>query len=245
MLKKSLFIITFVLLTTQVYSQVEQVGWISKFGAAGGFTPMWTIPDLKAINEVLPSFGVDNLPEGGMLVLGGGGYVYVMFIDNLRIGGMGFSGSVSRSSTLDNFNKEVIYSVGGGAVTIEYTLPFIKKVAVSVGTMIGGGSVEIEVYRNQGNFNWTNLWDEASDNTNQTNNISRRLKNNFFSISPTVNVDIPINRFIAFRLGGGYIFSIGNDWKIENDQPLNNVPSSLNGDSFFIQTGIFLGFFAF
>ena len=60
-----------------------------------------------------------------------------------------------------------------------------------------------------------------------------------------INFDIPVYRFVSIRVGGGYQLSLGESWKIENDQELKDVPSDFNGNSFFIQTGIFLGFFAF
>ena len=166
-----------------------------------------------------------------------------MFIENLRIGGMGFSGSMSRDAVVNNVNYEAKYSIGGGAVTIEYTLPFIKKIAVSVGTLIGGGVLEIDLYQNSGSFNWNNLWQEFS--SGQTNNISHKIQNKFFTLAPTINADIPVTRFIALRIGGGYLFSIGDNWEIDNAKTIGGVPSGLNGNSFFIQTGVFLGFFAF
>ncbi len=231
--------------TSYSYAQYEQVGWVSKFGIAGGLTPTWIVPNLDDINSKLPAFGVDKLPTSGTFALGGAGYAYVLFIDNLRIGGLGFGGSVSEESIKDGFNKETSYSYGIGALTLEYTLPFVKGFAVSVGTLIGAGSVEIELHQTKGILDWNNIWNEVSDSSRSTQNISRSLKNGFFTVAPTINIDIPLNRFIAFRVGGGYIFSIGNEWKVANEQSLTNVPSSLNGDSFFIQTGVFLGFFAF
>jgi hypothetical protein len=47
------------------------------------------------------------------------------------------------------------------------------------------------------------------------------------------------------RIGAGYQLSFGSDWTADNDQNLSNVPSDLNGNSFFIQSGLFIGFFSF
>jgi hypothetical protein len=54
-----------------------------------------------------------------------------------------------------------------------------------------------------------------------------------------------LNRFIAFRIGAGYQTDLTGDWKIDNDQALYNTPNKLNSNAFYIQTGIFFGFFAF
>ena len=65
--------------------------------------------------------------------------------------------------TIGNINKEVKYSIGIGGFTAEYTLPFINKIAVSPGVVIGGGSIEIDAYRNSGNFEWDEVWTELSN----------------------------------------------------------------------------------
>jgi hypothetical protein len=71
------------------------------------------------------------------------------------------------------------------------------------------------------------------------------MENNYLTISPIINVDVPLNRFFAIRIGSGYQFAINEKWTIENEKTLTNVPSSVNGNAFFIQTGIYLGFFAY
>lgn len=206
---------------------------------------MWVFSDVDAINQMLPDFGVDQLSTGGMLTLGGAGYAYIMLIDNIRLGGMGYSGSMNSSGVVDGFRKEVDYSLGGGALSIEYTIPSIKRVGISVGLLLGGGSLELNLYKNKGEFNWQDAWSEISDAESSSENFSRSMKNSYYLISPTLNIDFPLDRFIAVRLGVGYQFTFGSEWKIENEQDFSGVPSDLNGDAFFIQTGIFLGFFAF
>lgn len=217
---------------------------MSKFGLAGGVTTSWMFPNYDEINKQLPTFGINEEFSGGILTLGGSGYVYLMLIDDLRIGGMGFGGTRSASSTNNGVNKEVRYTLSGGAFTIEYTLPFVKRVAISVGTSIGGGKLTIEQFQNDENFSWQNTWDEFN-NLSGTQNISRKMENNYFTITPTINIDVPLNRFFAIRVGSGYQFAINENWTIENEKTLTNVPSSINGNAFFIQTGIYLGFFAY
>lgn len=203
---------------------------------------MWVMPDFDDLNVQLKGLGLDEFSNSGMVTWGGGGYVYVMFIDNLRIGGMGFGGSTSSDAIIGDFKHEAEYSLGGGAFTIEYSLPFVKGFAVSPGLMIGGGSVTVDLYKNKGNYGWDGIWQEQDGGSE---NITRRMKSGYFTISPTLNVDIPINRFMAFRAGAGYLITIGDEWEVDNGVELSGVPSSLNSDVFFIQTGIFIGFFTF
>lgn len=222
----------------------SQAGWMSKFGLAAGVNASWIFPNYDEINRQLPSFGINEKLNGGILTWGGGGYVYLMIVDDFRIGGLGFGGTQSLSTSVNGFNREMKYSIGGGSFSIEYTLPFVKKIGVSVGGMIGGGSLTVELYQNKDNFTWQGAWDEFNS-ANGTKNISRKIENNYFTLTPTVNVDIPLTRFFAIRVGSGYQFTMGENWTIENNKTLSDVPSGLNGNAFFIQTGIYLGFFAY
>lgn len=242
-MKEKLFIII-LFLSCNIISQ-EKKYFDAPFGGGGGYTPGWIFVNLDELNSQLLNFGSGQLSKSGFYTSGGAGFVYIGFIPNLRIGGMGFGGSASESALVDGFEREAIYKINGGGFTIEYTLPFIKNMAVSIGTVIGGGSIQIELYRNAGNFDWQNLWAEVSTTTSSSPNISRKLSNDFFLLSPLINIDIPFYRFISFRLGGGYQLAVGKRWKVENDRQLSNVPSKLNGNSFFIQSGLFFGFFSY
>jgi len=226
-------------------AQEEEVGLLSKFGFGGGFNAVWLLPNLDDLNKMIPGAGVESFSNSGFVGFGGSGYVYLMVIDNLRIGGIGFSGTTSRTGVKDGFNKEVDYSIGLGGVTLEYTLPFLETIGVSVGGIIGVGSSSISMYQNKGDMNWADIWKEVTDPAQKTQNISRKITNTFFTFAPTVNVDVPISRFASFRIGGGYIFSFGENWKGDNSITVNGVPASLKGSTFFIQTGIFIGFISY
>ena len=241
-MKEKLFIII-IILSCNLFSQDKKY-FDAPFGGGGGYTPGWIFVNLDELNKQLIGFGSGQLSTSGFYTSGGAGFIYVGFVPSLRIGGMGFGGSTSESAFLDGFEREAVYSISGGGLTLEYTLPFIKNIAVSVGAVIGGGSIQIDIYRNAGNFDWQSMWSEISS-TDSSQNLSRRLNNNFFLLSPTINIDIPVYRFISLRLGGGYQFALGENWTVENDKELSNVPAKLNGNSFFIQSGIFIGFFSY
>lgn len=244
-MKKYIILFLLFFVSISFAQRADDVRLSKRFGAAGGFTPMWIMPNLDELNVQVRDFGLDELSTGGFFGTGGAGFAYVMFVENLRVGGMGFGGSTSQSETVNGINKEVKYSIGIGGFTAEYTLPFINKIAVSPGLVIGGGSIEIDAYRNSENFVWNEVWNELENENEAVDDISREMNNSFFTITPTLNVDIPITRFIAFRVGGGYVLTLGDSWEVENGQELLNVPSQLSGNSFYIQTGIFFGFFAF
>lgn len=243
MYKKLLFGV-FLLSNIMIYGQSGQF-FDAPFGGGIGYVPAWYIPNVDPINVQLNEIGMTELSESGFYSSGIAGYLYVGFVKNLRIGGMGYGGSVSSSQTIDDVNSEVVYSLGGGGVTLEYTLPFIKDLGISVGAIIGAGNLELDLYRNSGNFTWEETWGEFSNPDSATGSFNRKLKNSYWMFTPTINLDYPIYRFVSLRLGVGYQITFADDWTADNDQPVANVPSDLNSNSFFIQSGIFIGFFSF
>jgi len=237
---KKLLLSVFLLSNIMIFGQSGQF-FDAPFGGGIGYVPAWYIPNIDPINVQLNEIGMSELSSSGFYSSGIAGYLYVGFVKNLRIGGMGYGGSLSTSDE----NREVIYSLGGGGVTLEYTLPFIKDLGISVGAAIGAGNLELDLYRNSGNFIWEGTWGEFSNPDSSTGSFNRKLKNSYWMFTPTINLDYPIYRFVSLRLGVGYQITFADDWTADNDQPVANVPSDLNSNSFFIQSGIFIGFFSF
>jgi hypothetical protein len=226
-------------------------------GGGIGYTPGWIIPRFDGINTDLKSFGVPGLPKSGFFTSGGAGFIYLGMLKNFRVGGFGFGGSRSTSANqnmsiiyLENSmgngpeQLQAIYSLSGGGLSFEYTLPFVKDIAVSVGALIGRGSLSINLYRNYGNYDWNSLWINAQI-FQYPGVSSTSLKNTYWLFSPTLNVEIPAYHMLCFRIGAGYHFTFGSKWTYDNDKDIINAPSDINGNSFFIQTGIFLGLFSF
>lgn len=235
--------IIFILFLTTISFAQETKYFDSPFALGGGYTPSWYIPDMDVLNAELKNFGAGDLSTSGFYASGGAGFIYLPFIaSQVRFGGMGFGGSTSESNTVSGVSREVVYNLNGGGLTIEYTLPFVRNFGISIGAIIGAGNIEIEINKNSGSFNW----DVAVGELNTSSpDVSRRFSSSYWIISPTINIDIPVNRFVAFRLGAGYQFTFGGDWEAENGKPLSGVPSAIDGKSFFIQSGIFVGFFSF
>jgi len=227
-----------------IYGQSGQF-FDAPFGGGIGYVPAWYIPNVDPVNTQLKLVGMPQLSTSGFYSSGVAGFLYIGFVKNFRVGGMGFGGSLSSSQTIDNVNREVVYSLSGGGVTLEYTLPFIKNVGVSVGAIIGAGSLDLELYRNSGDFSWEGMWEEVSDPNISSDSYYGKLRNHYWMFTPTVNLDYPVYRFVVLRLGVGYQFSFADDWTADNDKPVSGIPSNLNSNSFFIQSGIFIGFFSF
>jgi hypothetical protein len=236
-MKYFITLIIAIALNIQSYTQTAKY-FDAPFGGGGGFVGGWSMPNIDPINLKLKEIGIPELSTSGVFTTGGAGFIYIGVVKNLRVGGMGYGGTISSSSTTNGINNEAIYSLGGGGLTVEYTLPFIKDIGVSLGAILGAGSMSLELYRNDGNFSWEEILDEPS-------NISRKIENNFWTFTPTLNAEFPVYRFIALRLGIGYQLTFAGDWEAENGQSISGIPSDLSADGFFIQAGIFAGFFSF
>lgn len=248
MKNKARFLSVFFCLSVLVFnspaSAQDEMNWDAKFALGLGFTPSWIFPDYSAVNTQLKNSGFSEFAGSGFIAYGGAGHLSIPVVKNLRIGGMGFGGSSRNSVVIGGVEKQAVYSASLGGFTAEYTLPFIKSVAVSIGAVIGGGSTTVELYRHKdGQFDWGNAWNEAGDSSSV--NFYRKFYNSYFTVTPTLNIDIPIYRFLAFRIGGGYQIALDNQWHMDNGIALSSRPGGLKSNWFFIQTGIFIGYFSY
>jgi hypothetical protein len=242
MMKKCLSFIYILMFSFMGLPQTQQF-FDSPFGGGGGFIPGWSFVNVNSLNKKLDQIYMPQVSKNGILTTGGGGFIYIGFVPGLRIGGMGYGGSSDSKSTVNDasghylYDAETVLSVGGGGLTIEYTLPFIKSVGVSPGLIIGGGNIMFELYKSGVNNTWDGLEFPLG--------VHNTLKNNYWVIAPTLNVEIPFYRFFCFRVGAGYNFTLGEKWTLNNDQSFSGVPADFNGRNFFVQTGLFIGFFSF
>lgn len=249
MFMKKIHFITIIIFFSliSIYSQTDEY-FDAPFGGGIGYNPGWIIPNLDIINSQLKSLGIPEFSNSGFYTSGISGFMYLGFLKHIRLGGIGFGGSTSRNISIAGINKEAIYSLSGGGISIEYTLPYVRDWGISVGTTLGRGSMELELFQNRGSMSWSNIWSELNANPTtllKSQNINRSLKNSYWFIIPTINVDIPLNRFITFRVGAGYQITFGDNWTVDNDIDVTGVPSGLDANSYFIQTGIYIGFFSF
>lgn len=244
-MKKYIYVFLFIFAAGGMTKAQETNYFDSPFGGGVGYNPGWLVPSIDGLNSKLTSMGIPELGKNGLFTTGGSGYIYIGFVRNLRIGGMWSGGSTSENTFNGGFHKEGIYTISTGAFSVEYTLPIVKDVGISIGALIGGGSQKLEVYQSRFPAVWDDLWKEYSQANGSTQDISRTFTNSFFLLSPTLNVDIPLYRFLSFRAGVGYLMKFGTGWKVDNEREVMNTPTDLTKNSFYIQTGIYIGFFSF
>ena len=107
---KKLTIVLLIIPVISVYSQQKKY-FDAPFGGGVGYVPAWYIPNLEPINNELKNIGLSDLSTSGFYSSGGGGFIYLGFIKYLRVGGMGYSGSVSTSAEYNGIKREVIYNL--------------------------------------------------------------------------------------------------------------------------------------
>ncbi|MBI5020273.1 MAG: hypothetical protein HZB59_02460 [Ignavibacteriales bacterium] len=222
----------------------------AKLGGAGGFTQNLLFLNLDPINDYLGRSGAAKFEKQPMLLLGGQGYGYIMLVQNLRIGGVGASGTM-KSASIDtgiypNMRRDVELSVGFGGMTIEYVLPIVPRLDISAGIMLGAGSTTLKIWRNQNpNKIWNDIWDEYGNNNISSYEYARTLNGAFFIYQPQVNIEYAVLRWVGVRLGVAYNGMAAPEWKLDDKYDLIGVPSNISGKGLMLNGGIFLGTFLF
>src|SRR5262249_6418176 len=120
------------------------------FSVGGGFLAGYFHPDFSTFNpNVAMPFVGQNYREQ-VFMFGGAGFVTIPWVKNLRVGGMGMSGVSSDCGCTNDtiqgtaVNRYLTYSVGYGALTIDYVLPLrTGHFHIVPGVALGLGSVDI------------------------------------------------------------------------------------------------------
>lgn len=219
--------------------------WDSKMGAGGGVVFNIGTPNLKAFNSALEKLKVQKFENNFIFPFGGVGFAYLPIAKNFRIGGIGTGANVTKKGFSDGYEKETNIVFSNGGFTIEYSIPYIKTIAVSIGAVLGASSIEINIYKNNGTATWDDIWDPGFDSVSVSKAQYYKITSANFSITPTLNIDIPFEKFLCFRIGCGYVFTFENEWKLNNERSIYSVPTNIKSDNFFISFGLMAGFFVF
>ncbi len=193
--------------------------------------------------------------DGYLYQLGGQGFISIGVIPNIRLGFLSVGGSKTpwEKGKLDTTTSPIVtkyldYHTSFTGLTIDYAILPIKnfRFVVLPGVAIGRGSIKIETYRSEGEIDWNDYKFE-----NRNNDYYSSLESGFWYFTPNVNFEYSPTDFSLFRLSIGYSLSmmgdisINNDWKMNNQTEIINMPSGINSNGLNIQFGIFLGLFNF
>ncbi len=111
------------------------------WGGFGGPMVAYLDVDLSCFDPVSEYPGTEGLKDGMALVGGFGGAVY----KNFKFGGFGFGGNTAVSGAGLNSNREVLLTIGGGGVFLEYDYPVSGRLGVLAGAWLGAGRLSLNV----------------------------------------------------------------------------------------------------
>jgi hypothetical protein len=221
----------------------------AKMGLFAGITPSYLFVNTKDLNAALAPTGAAPLSEDGVFMYGGGGAIYIMVIPNVRVGGVGMSGSLSSSTITGGIRKDVDMHVGYGGVTFEYVITIVPRLDVALGTMIGWGGVDLTLTEDAGGNKSFSQEVTSFGSGNylatgtQVANIERNLSGSYWILNPSVNVEYALLGWLGVRLGASYVSMFSPSWDLDGQYNLSDVPSGITGNGWMINGGIFLGTF--
>ena len=220
----------------------------TKIGGAAGFTQDLLFIDLDPINQVLRNSNAAPFDKQPLVLLGGQGYGYILLLPNVRVGGIGGSGTMRSKSLQGLTRRDVELSVGFGGVTIDYVVPVIPRVDVALGGVFGGGGMSLKLTRDDGYpKSWADEWNQLNTGSppGPNFNYSTTLSGSFFVYQPRVAVEVAILRWLGVRVGASYNGMAGNSWKVDDNYDLVGVPDNVSGKGWMIDGGLFIGTFVF
>ncbi len=183
----------------------EGTGW-------GGPMPGWVMLELQELNELLAAKGYKPFPSEGFLVLGGGGAGGRK--TGWRFGGAGTGGDVMT----EHGEKVAKLSLSFGGFLAEYLLSSQSKYELTVGVLVGGGSAELRLLDHRSK--------DIQDAILNPPNIL--LERGFFMVHPLAGVQFPLNKWLALRFLGGYLWTFGENWKQEGKE-LSGASARISG----------------
>jgi hypothetical protein len=223
----------------------SQSQFLPSLALAGGVTAGWHFNPVKNLNAELKLAGFPEMPEGGFLTLGGGGFIDLPVKSHfLRIGGFG-SGFTSKQSKQynDTLKKDANYSLGQGGLSFDYVIPLGKVVDISFGAQFATGTLKLELYQYGNDLgNYTATFGELQNNGSSTN-LSRVFKSRFYTVQPQASIGILMRKFMYLKIDFGYQLGAQNTWRVDNDVEVKNFPAGIEPKGFTITAGLNFGLF--
>jgi len=233
--------LTFVIALSLIISGISSAQFFNKFSLAGGPIIGWQIPGVDDLNCEMKKLGIAEFSKSGFLTTGGGGFIDVPTVNNLRLGvfAMGFtdnqkSNILSETGTIKTAKLHYNYL----AVSAEYVKKLGESFEFTAGGNIGFGSLELTLSEiSASNSNW-NVNDPGL-----SGNYANRYSISTVSFTPQIGFGIYPMNFVNLKLNTGYSFTVRGDWKLNDALTVSNVPSGIKPDGFNFNLGINIGLF--
>ncbi len=230
--------------------QEEDKGAPAFFSVGGGVLGAFFKPDLSAFNSNLGIPFVGKNYREQVWMIGGQGFVTLPWVKNLRLGGMGYSGTSADCGCIDTtvnggadtVNRYMTYEVGYAAITIDYVLPLrMGHFHIVPGVALGYGAVNLYLRQAQNRLSF----DLNADFNGSSANYTHTYTSNFFLYMPQVQFEYSPIGFLMFRLSAGWQGTAMGTWTVDQGVSLGsaNSLSGIKGSGLIVSLGAFLGLF--
>ncbi len=201
-----------------------------RVGGGGGPTGGYLLANLDEVNSKIKQMGIPALPSD-IFVMGGHGFLRA---GSFIIGGGGYGGTSESSGIPDSCLRYAKMEIGYGGVIVGISR-IASRYEVTLGTLLGGGSVDLTRRRNSRNVQgWSDAWDifdKDSPETVATDalNVTSVMKAKFVAIEPFVDLKIWVLPFMAIDFSASYLHANipRGQWKLDGvkipDSPQMNI----------------------
>ncbi len=203
--------------------------------------------DVTAVQDLVAQLFPKTQPTFDAPLYCTGVYVMESFFPGakFRFGFLYASGSKTIEGTellaLDSVavKRRLSYAVSYNALTVDYAVVPVPRLALVGGVQLGWGSVQLEAAQStmQRDFQ-----QEFQFERNATNRMTSLSALHFFA-APQLAVEWSPAPTALLRVAGTYHFSWVGKWKVDNIQAIENVPETLHSGGPGLQIGLFIGLF--
>jgi len=221
------------------------------FAVAGGYLGTFLYVNFSDLNKHLldNNFGLGEL-KAPLFLSGAEGFAAIVLIPNVRVGFFGMAGSKLLENNImvagQSVKRSLDYSVALNGLAIDYAFTPFKSFAIIPGVNLGWGSLSIDNYQTQDNFNWNNFNTNGSD----TVNYYKSAKTVFSYVQPNLNIEYALTPFTVIRASVGYAYSFSlfsKDWEWYYDKnakiPSGSSLDKVKASGMTLQIGLFVGLF--
>ncbi len=230
--------------------QDEDKGAPSFFSVGGGILGAYFTPNLTVFNANVAQPFVEKNYRQEVWMIGGQGFITLPWVKNLRIGGMGYSGTsvdcgctnttVGADST--SVNRYLTYQIGYAALTIDYVLPLrTGRFHIVPGIALGYGAVNIYARQDVNGVDF----DIAQEFNGSSPYTTHTYSSNFFLYMPQLQFEYSPVGYLMFRLTAAYQGTSMGTWTKDQGITLGSSTglTGINGSGLVVSLGAFLGLF--
>lgn len=213
------------------------------FALGGGYVGTFLFNNFDDLNDLMKKNGYDfDKFDSPMYTSGFSFFTAIGIVKNLRIGVTGQTKTINNEKSIvignQNYKLGFDYNTYFTGFSADYGIVLFKSFALLPGITLGYNSITLQAYQHKDKYNWSDFKTGADEN-----NYLNKASGSFWYLQPALNIEYAVTPFLMVRLAGGYNFTFGSSWEMNNSAELKGVPSGLNNNGMTLQLGLFLGLF--